>query len=170
MIAIFSDTHSDRGHELEGAALDAARDADSVIHAGDFISPSSLEAFQEVSAALFAVHGNADSDAVRERLPPERVVDEGGLRIALTHRRNGGRTGLALFGRAQDADLVVSGHTHRPGITRTDDVLLLNPGSHAQPRGNRPGFATLERTADGAEVRLMEPDGTVIDAATMIGE
>ncbi|WP_255169177.1 metallophosphoesterase [Natrononativus amylolyticus] len=166
MIAVFSDTHSSGGHELEGEALVAAREADAVVHAGDFTSVAALEAFQRTCPVLFAVHGNADSSAVRERLPTDRVVEEGGVRIAVTHRRNGGETGLAMFGRSRDADVVVSGHTHRPGLTKTEDVLLVNPGSHAQPRGNRPGFALLEPTADGLAVRVLEPDGTLLERAT----
>ena len=164
MIAIFSDTHSGYGHELENEALTAARDADVVIHAGDFTSQAALEAFREECATLFAVHGNADEPAVREQLPTERVVDECGIRFAVTHRRDGGETGLALFGRAHDADVVVSGHTHRPTIVDAGDVLLLNPGSHAQPRGYRPGVAILEPTDEGVVGQLLEPDGTLIEA------
>lgn len=182
MIAIFSDTHSTGGHELEGEALTAAREADVVIHAGDFTSETALEAFRNECDLLFAVHGNADSATVRDRLPTARVVEEDGLRIAVTHRRDGGETGLAMFGRSRDADVVVSGHSHRPTVTETEDVLLLNPGSHAQPRGNRPGFAVLERRGDGeggenggcereagedavsftGEIR--EPTGTVVES------
>ncbi|MFT4932116.1 MAG: putative phosphodiesterase, partial [Natronomonas sp.] len=40
---------------------------------------------------------------------------------------------------------------------------LLNPGSHATPRGGRPGYATLTPTADGLSGTLREPDGTVVD-------
>ena len=162
MLAIFSDTHSSRGHELEGAALAAARDAHAVIHAGDFTTVGALEAFQEVCPRFHAVHGNADTPAVIDRLPSERVVDHEGVRIAVTHHRNGGETGLAMFGRSLDADAVVSGHTHQPGIRETDEVLLINPGSHAQPRGNRPGFATLEVTSAGLSGSLRQLDGTVL--------
>ncbi|WP_339105084.1 metallophosphoesterase [Haloterrigena salinisoli] len=166
MIAIFSDTHSGDGHRLEGEALTAAREADAVIHAGDFTSESSLEAFQEECDLLYAVHGNADGATVRERLPTARVVEAGGVRFAVTHRRDGGGTGLAMFGRSRDADVVVSGHSHRPSVTETEDVLLLNPGSHADPRGNRPGFAVLEERAgeSGLEGEIREPDGTLVES------
>ena len=170
MIAIFSDTHSESGHELVGDALHAAREADAVIHAGDFTSTAALEGFQEVCGALHAVHGNADSPAVCDRLPPARTVEAGGVRFAVTHRRDGGETGLAMFGRSRGADVVVSGHSHRPAIVETDDVLLLNPGSHADPRGNRPGFAVLEgngkrATNESGDLagELREPDGTVLE-------
>ncbi|TYL39851.1 YfcE family phosphodiesterase [Natronococcus pandeyae] len=161
-IAIFSDTHSSGGHELTGDALEAAQTAEIVIHAGDFTSTTALEAFQNECDRLFAVHGNADSAAVRERLPTARVVEAGGVRFAVTHRREGGATGLAMFGRSRDADVVVSGHSHRPSVVETDDVLLLNPGSHAQPRGNRPGFAVLEEAGDELVGEIREPDGTLV--------
>ncbi|MDF9748326.1 metallophosphoesterase [Natrinema salsiterrestre] len=167
MIAIFSDTHSSDGHELEGEALTAAREADTVIHAGDFTSETALEAFQRECDRLFAVHGNADSAAVRDRLPTARVVEAGGARFAATHRRDGGETGLAMFGRSRDADVVVFGHSHRPTVVETEDTVLLNPGSHADPRGNRPGFATLEPATERAgalEGEIREPDGTVLEA------
>ncbi|OLZ42249.1 phosphoesterase [Natrinema saccharevitans] len=171
MIAIFSDTHSSAGHELEGAALTAAREADVVVHAGDFTSNAALEAFREECNRLFAVHGNADGAGVRDRLPTARVVEAGGVRIAVTHRRDGGETGLAMFGRSRGADLVVFGHSHRPTVVETDDVVLLNPGSHADPRGNRPGFAVLEERADGGlEGEIREPDGTVLESVRLTGD
>ncbi|MFP8953353.1 metallophosphoesterase [Natrialbaceae archaeon A-arb3/5] len=163
MIAVFSDTHSSQGHELTDEALAVARDADVVLHAGDFTSTAALDAFQNECDRLFAVHGNADGSAVRDRLPTARVVEEGGLRFALTHRRDGGGTGLAMFGRSRDADVVVSGHTHRPTVTTTDDCLLVNPGSHADPRGNRPGFAVLEVEDGELNGELRSTDGTTVE-------
>lgn len=161
MLTAVSDTHSQNGHALSGRTLEAVREAERVIHAGDFTTVSALDGFHGETARLDAVHGNADEPAIRERLPTARTLDWEGLRIAVTHRRNGGSTGLAMFGRERGADLVISGHTHRPSITRTDDLLLLNPGSHAQPRGNRPGHAELERVGGKIRGRLVEPDGTV---------
>ena len=172
MIAIFSDTHSADGHELEGEALTAAREADVVIHAGDFTGEAALEAFQRECELLYAVHGNADGAAVRDRLPTARVVEAGGVRFAVTHRRDGGETGLSMFGRSRNADAVVFGHSHRPTVVETADALLLNPGSHADPRGNRPGFAVLEERGDDAdggdsgrlEGAIREPDGTLVES------
>lgn len=163
MIAIFSDTHSSHGHELEGPALEAVREAEAVIHAGDFNSKAALEAFQAESSRLYGVYGNTDSMSVCDRLPEARTVEHDGLRIAVTHRRDGGQTGLRMFGRSREADLVVSGHTHRPTVIETSDCVLLNPGSHAEPRGNRPGFATLERTDSGVEGRLLDLEESVVE-------
>lgn len=163
MIVVCSDTHSRTGHELTEQMLDAVRAADLVVHAGDFTSAAALDAFQAASDRLFAVRGNADGPAVCDRLPPARTFDGGGHTVALTHRRDGGATGLAMFGRSRGADLVVSGHTHRPSVADAGDVTLLNPGSYADPRGNRPGYAELERDGDDLRGRLLEPDGTAVE-------
>ncbi|MFC3957500.1 YfcE family phosphodiesterase [Halovivax cerinus] len=166
MIAIFADTHRTEGHGLVAEALAAARDADAIVHAGDFKTESVLDAFQAFPAPLFAVAGNVDEPGVEERLPTERTVCVDGVRIALRHRPDGGETALALFGRERDADVVVFGHSHRPTLVETDDVVLCNPGSHAQPRGFRPGFATLSRENGRLHITIREPDGTVIEDAT----
>lgn len=182
MLVVLSDTHSDAGHELAGRAREAVAAAEAVVHAGDFTAPAALDAFRGAADALHAVHGNADAPAVRERLPPARTVAALGLRIAVTHRCEGGDTGLVMFGREREADLVVSGHTHRPRFQSSETgPALLNPGSHADPRGGPASHAELVRAdggQDGADGRqgahanatdsrvrgtLRRRDGTVIE-------
>jgi putative phosphoesterase len=163
MLTVVSDTHSSAGHALSGRTLEAVREAERVIHAGDFTTVSALEGFHEEAARFDAVSGNADDATVKKRLPETRVIDWEGVRIAVTHSKNGGQTGLAMFGREHGADLVISGHSHRSDVTRAEDLVLLNPGSHAQPRGNRPGHAELEIAGGDVRGRLCEPDGTVFE-------
>jgi len=162
MIAVLSDTHSDSGHELAGRARDAVADADLVVHAGDFTSETALDAFHDAADTLFAVHGNADSPAVTDRLPTARTFDAGGVTVALTHRQQGGEMGLSLFGRERDADLVVSGHTHAPTVAETADAVLLNPGSHADPRGNPVAHAELYPMDGGVRGEVRTRDGGVL--------
>lgn len=163
MLVVLSDTHATETTRLVGAAADAVADAELVLHAGDFTTDAVLEGFHDVAADLRAVHGNRDSDAVTDRLPTATTLSYAGVRIAATHRRRGGTTGLAMFGRERGADLVVSGHTHRPLVDQEGAVTLLNPGSHADPRGARQSFAVLEPTDDGLSGRLETVDGTVFE-------
>jgi putative phosphoesterase len=163
VLCVLSDTHGTDGHRLDGHLLDTVRDAELVVHAGDFTTERVLDAFEAECADFHAVHGNNATPAVRERLPGERVVDHEGVSIALTHGDDRDATGLALFGRQEGADLVISGHSHQPGVTDTGDITLLNPGSHADPRWYRPAYAELAVEGSCVEGRLCEPDGGVFE-------
>jgi putative phosphoesterase len=162
MIAVLSDTHSETGHELQGRAADAVRDADLVVHAGDLTSEAALDAFHDAADTLHAVHGNADDPTVRDRLPAARTLDAAGVTIAVTHRQDGGEMGLALFGRERAADLVVFGHSHVPTVTEGEGMALLNPGSHADPRGNPAAHAELYPTDGGVRGEIRARDGGVL--------
>ncbi|AUX08962.1 phosphoesterase [Halalkaliarchaeum desulfuricum] len=163
MLTIVSDTHRTEGHGLRDRTLEAVREAELVIHAGDFNREPVLDAFEREASELQGVYGNTDDAAIRERLPEARNVEYAGIRFAVTHTRRGGETALALFGRERDADVVVFGHTHRPTFEAGGPVSLLNPGSHAQPRGNRAAHAELEVTCDALSGKLVTPDGEVFE-------
>ncbi|WP_135853374.1 metallophosphoesterase [Halorussus salinus] len=171
MITVLSDTHSRSGHELAGRAKEAVEESRAVVHAGDFTTESVLDAFEEVADRLYAVYGNNATPGVRDRLPPERTFEIEGVRFVLTHGDDRGATGLSLLGRQQAADVVVFGHSHRHAATDAEDVLLLNPGSHADPRGGIPTHAELRVAEDGenetTDARLVgeirRRDGSVVE-------
>jgi len=163
MLTVVSDTHSREGHRLTGRTLDAVRDAEFVVHAGDFLTESVLDAFLAEAGAFAGVTGNNDTPAVRDRLPAQRVVESEGVRLVVVHGHEHSETALSLLGRQEDADVVVFGHSHRPGVHDADGTVLLNPGSHAQPRQYRPAHAEIERDEGGIVGRLVEPAGTVFE-------
>jgi hypothetical protein len=170
VIAVLSDTHGRSDHRLVDHTADAVREADLAIHAGDFTTESVFAAFEREAADLRAVYGNNDAVELAEGLPATRVIDlasEGfgtRIRIALCHGHEHSETALSLLGRQSNAALVVSGHSHEPGVTEAGDLVLLNPGSHADPRWNRPAHAELDVTESGGlDGRLREPDGTVFE-------
>jgi putative phosphoesterase len=163
MLTIVSDTHGDEGHRLTGRTLSAVREAECVVHAGDFCTESVLDSFHDTTDSLAAVVGNNDSQGVRERLPNKRVVDYEGIRLVVVHGHEHSDTALSLLGRQEEADLVVFGHSHRPGVHEADDMVLLNPGSHAQPRRYRPAHAELDGNGTTIEGRLVAPDGTAFE-------
>lgn len=169
MLTVVSDTHGTEDHRLHGRTLEAVRESEHVIHAGDFYREPVLDAFLTENESLSGVVGNNDDAAIRERLPHERAVAYEGVTIAVRHRSRSGLTGLAMFGREHDADLVVVGHSHQPAFDDTGELPLLNPGSHAQPRGNRAAHAELEPAPedDGLTGRLVTPDGTVFETFTV---
>lgn len=160
MIAVLSDTHGQDDPRLEGRPLMAVEDAELVLHAGDFVREPVLDAFEELAAEFVGVSGNLDDEAIRARLPRAVTLTIEGFTIAMTHTVEGGETGLAMFGRECGAHLVIFGHSHRPSYRWLGELGLLNPGSHANPRGNRPAHAELRIVEGRLEGTLYEPDGT----------
>lgn len=167
MLVVLSDTHGTDDPRLTPAVRDAVDDAELVVHAGDYSTEAVLDAFHDRAADFRGVYGNTDPVGVRDRLPPATTLEYEGVRIAVTHTRQGGHTGLTMFGREADAHLVVFGHSHRPTVDTGGDVTLLNPGSHADPRGNRQAFATLEPTESGLRGELRTVGGEVFETFTV---
>ena len=163
MLTVISDTHSTDGHRLRGRTLKAVRTAEVVVHLGDFMTESVLDAVEAEANTLRGVYGNNDDSAIRDRLPKARTVEYEGVRFALIHTVRGGNTALTLFGKQREADAVLFGHSHRPTVDLAGELPLLNPGSHAQPRGNRPGHMEIEPVAGGLQGRLVTPDGNVFE-------
>lgn len=160
MLVVVSDTHGRDSHRLEGRTLAAVEEAELVLHAGDFTTEAVLDAFEAI-CEIRGVTGNNDTVGLRERLPETRVVEWEGFRIAMAHGHEHTDTSLALFGRQSNADLVVVGHSHKPGFGELGTVPVLNPGSHADPRWYRPAHAELRVESDALVGKLVEPDGTV---------
>ncbi|WP_049969428.1 metallophosphoesterase [Haladaptatus cibarius] len=169
MITIVSDTHSETGHELTGRTLEAVREADLVVHAGDFTTEAALSAFESESNRLVAVHGNNATPGVLDRLPKVQTFEENGVRFVVVHRHRSGSTGLELLGRERDADVVIFGHSHRHLVEDTGEVLLLNPGSHAQPRGGFRTHLELEPRKEGFGGGVRRGDGELLQEFSVGG-
>lgn len=167
MLTLVSDTHSTDGHKLRGRTLEAVRNADLVIHAGDFMRASVLDAFEREATKFCGVSGNNDDSEITDRLPKARTVEYEGIRFAVTHTVRGGNTALTLFGQEREADAVIFGHSHRPTVELSGPIPLLNPGSHAQPRGYRKAHAELDPVEDGLQGRLMTPGGETLETFTV---
>lgn len=163
MLVVVSDTHGRESPRLEGRTERAVDEADLVIHAGDFMTETVLDAF-ETRCDLRGVYGNNDTEGVCGRLSAERIVEWEGLRIVVVHGHEHREMERSMLGRQSNADLVVFGHSHKPEVV--DGVVpMLNPGSYADPRWNRPAHAELEWDADSALARgkLLEPSGEVFE-------
>ncbi len=137
-VGLVADTHGlwDPGLErvLRGCAL--------VLHAGDVGRATVLESLSRV-APVRAVRGNNDDGPLGESLPASLRVELGVLRALLVHEADPARPTAELLRllAAERPDLVIHGHSHRPGAALREGTLFLDPGS-AGPRR-----FTLPRTA-----------------------
>jgi putative phosphoesterase len=76
-----------------------------------------------------AVRGNVDTADWAKALPETAVAEVGGVLIYVLHDLNA----LDLNLLAAGFQIVVSGHSHKPGSYEREGVLYINPGS-AGPR------------------------------------
>ncbi len=149
LLAVLADTHLPRGRrELPAACIARLRGADLILHAGDFSERSVLRALERCGPVV-AVHGNVDTPELRASLPETRVVEAGGVRIAMVHAAGPAPGRLARMRRRfTSADAVVFGHSHLPLREGVDDGFqIFNPGSPTDRRrapGHTMGIARVE--------------------------
>jgi uncharacterized protein len=140
-IGVISDTHGLLRPEAERCLAGVAH----IIHAGDIGRPEVICGLSRI-APVMAIKGNVDTAAWAARYPDTRTIRLGGRVIYVLHDVNE----LKLDPVADGVDMIISGHSHRPGIATVDGVLYLNPGSAGPRRFSLPiTVATLEFTKGG---------------------
>jgi putative phosphoesterase len=155
-LVVLADTHIPRrAKDLPPSLWQDIDRADVVVHAGDWVDESFLDALDARANELIGVWGNNDGPALRRRLPEVARVDLDGVRLAVVHE-TGPRTGReARADRTYpDTDVLVFGHSHMPWDTVTPAGLrLLNPGSPTDRRRQPVGTYLTARVRRG---RLVE--------------
>ena len=124
IIGLISDTHG----LLRPEALAALKGSDLIIHAGDVGKPDILDQLRAI-APVVAVRGNVDRGAWVSQLPMTAAVEARAARIYVLHDIEQ----LDLDPHAAEFNLVISGHSHKPGRVERAGVTYVNPGS-AGPR------------------------------------
>jgi uncharacterized protein len=161
-LLLTADTHVPRrARDLPAELWRAIDAADVVVHAGDWVAESLLDALSARAARLIGVYGNNDGPALRARLPEVARVELAGVRMAVVQETGPAagreRRCARLF---PDCDVLVFGHSHIPWDSVAPGGLrLLNPGSPTDRR-RQPHFTYMTarlaagRIADVALHRL----------------
>ncbi len=134
-IVVVSDTHlTSVTHELERVCDEYCRNADLVIHLGDWETLEIYKFFCKYP--LIGLAGNADSPSIKKILPHKKVIKIGKYRIGMIH---GSGASFDLMRRLKnefvDVDMVLFGHSHEPYQQKDGTTLWLNPGSLFWGRG-----------------------------------
>lgn len=141
-IGLISDTHG----TIRPQALAALRGSELIIHGGDIGTPDVLTALEKI-APVIAIRGNNDHGALVRKLPDALTLQVNGLGIHVIHDVH------ELNGSLKDGiRVVVSGHSHKPGIVSQDHVLFINPGS-AGPRRFKLPVSVARLKVHGQKVR-----------------
>lgn len=159
MLVILSDTHSEEAPHLTDHVRDLVTSASLVVHAGDFTTTAVVDAFESLTGEFVAVAGNRDSPTVTDRLPTVATVEYGEKTVVVTHGHRHDETALSLLARQEGADILVVGHTHRAGVEQIGGVAVVNPGSHADPRGGEGTVAVLAREGNDVQLRFQTRRG-----------
>ena len=124
IIGLISDTHG----LLREEAVEALRESELILHAGDVSKQGILDELRKL-APVVAVRGNMDTEEWAKALPPTVVVEAGPTKIFMLHNLQelGFDPAVAGF------QVVVTGHSHQHSQSEKDGVLYINPGS-AGPR------------------------------------
>lgn len=148
-VLIVSDTHGRIGNLKY--VLEHEKNIDVMIHAGDV--GRDCDCLKEmVEFPVYMVEGNNDYFM---GLPGEIVVPVGKHRVFVTHGHgyyvSAHTIRLKEAARNRNADIVVYGHTHRPDIDLSEDVIAINPGSLSYPRqvGGKASYIIMEELECG---------------------
>lgn len=136
-IVVLSDTHlPKRKKGLPERLLDELKDAELIIHAGDW---QTIEVYHELRkyGRVEGVYGNVDEEEIVALLPAKMIVEVGGFRFGITHGHGKGKTtekrAFAAF-EGERVDCIIFGHSHIPVKRYDGDLLIFNPGSPTDKR------------------------------------
>lgn len=148
-VLIVSDTHKKNENYIK--VLTAVSPVDLVIHCGD----SEGSEYLISNAAGCPVEIVAGNNDFFSQLPAEREFHIGRYHVWVTHGHNFyvsmGNQRLKQEARARGIDIVFYGHTHRPVLDLSEDVIAVNPGSLSYPRqdGRKPSYALMDIDREG---------------------
>lgn len=151
-LGIIADTH-DRLPFIDKAVQKLNREkVELVLHAGDYSAPFVAPRFKPLQAEMIGVFGNNDAekallkqnfDAIGVQIRGRFAeVKAGGLKIALLHGEEAGLLESLINTGAYD--VVLHGHTHQAGTSRTGKTLVVNPGEVCGYLSEHATFALLD--------------------------
>ena len=158
LLGVISDTHiPNRVAALPKQIFAHFKSVDLILHAGDITDYAVIEEL-EYLAPVKAVMGNMDGPDIQIRYPEKQIIKVKNFTIGLMHGIGAKSTVIQRVFNAfkgEDVDCIVFGHTHQPFQQLLDNILVFNPGSPTDKRGNKFysfGLIELKRTYIQAKI------------------
>lgn len=157
-IGLIADTHG----LLRPEAVLALRGVDHILHAGDIGAPAVLDGLQRL-APVTAVRGNNDVEEWAHHLPESVDLRLSGVVVHMLHD-------ISRLGEgAGPAQVIVSGHSHKPYVDSRRGVLYVNPGSAGPRRFTLPVCVALLTIDDASPRARIVPLALAAPAARKAG-
>ncbi|QDP39668.1 metallophosphoesterase family protein [Radiobacillus deserti] len=151
-IIVISDTHiPKRGFHIPSPLIDAIREADLLIHAGDWQTIEVLR-FLQKEIKVVGVAGNVDEPSLVKALGWKQLLECNGVNIGVVHGHGQGKTTEKRAYEAfkdEEVDIIIFGHSHIPVHNVLHGVTMFNPGSATDKRRQSQysfGRITIEET------------------------
>ena len=132
-IGVISDTHiPDKAEEIPHEILQAFKNVDMIIHAGDLVNIKVLEELKATCNNVKAVYGNMDDEKIKSALPQKIIFKAGKYSIGVTHGLGAPQNLLDNISQAfknDRVDIIIFGHAHSPFNETKNGTLYFNPGS-----------------------------------------
>lgn len=123
-IGILSDTHAKEQRAKKALDKLLQDGAEFIVHAGDIITVETLELLKNCGKKYIAVYGNNDSHLIQYHKQYNLVIEPYYFELADTKFKL-----MHLpFYMSGDAEVVLSGHTHKFSSEFYGKTLFLNPG------------------------------------------
>lgn len=142
-VIIVSDTHRQNENYFKVLKM---HEPDMVVHCGD-VEGSEYALTQAANCPVYMVSGNNDFFS---ELPRELEFQIAEYKVWVTHGHNYyvsmGSERIKQEAKERGVDIVFYGHTHRPVVDISEDVIAVNPGSLSYPRqeGRLPSYVIME--------------------------
>lgn len=126
-IGIISDTHN----ILRPEVIESMKSCSYILHAGDVCNEEILIQLKSI-AKVYVVRGNNDLGQWAEKYKEVEIFTLDGVKFIMRHVYYG------MPKDAENADVVVVGHSHQYRCEKVGKQWLLNPGSCGRRRFNNP--------------------------------
>jgi len=154
-IGVISDTHDRLPTFARAVQMFRRLRVDAVFHAGDYVAPFAAKLISpaEFTIPTHCIYGNNDGERAGLKAVLPHLVDgpyrtELGGRTIVMHHFLDWLKPTDLRG----ADLVITGHDHKPAVETRDGTLFVNPGECCGWLTDRCTVAVVDLAAMSAQV------------------
>jgi len=163
---VMSDTHGNLEYMQRAAdRMVEEYGVDAIVHLGDDYADAMKMNLH--GKKLFAVPGIFEAAWDDKNIPHRLIKEFGGIVFLMSHtpkKVENDRIGDINPSRARSrfgVDVLLHGHSHRSGINRSEDgLIVVNPGhlKSGSDKGASPSFAVIEAEKPNVVVRILDLD------------
>ena len=157
LIGVMSDSHDNLPKIKKAVEIFNRKKVSMIIHAGDYVSPFSLDLLDNLECPYKGIFGNNDGEKAGlikksnnriKESPQEWEID--GKRVLVIHDFKD--IGPAL--KKRRFDIIIHGHTHIPEIccARNGSCLIVNPGECCGWVKSKSSVALIDTEKMSAEI------------------